>query len=131
MLVIDAFSGDAIPLHLLTRQAVALYRKHLAPDGVLAFHISNRHVNLQPPIALLAQDAGMQAVMFTTAANERTDEFTSTWMLVTQNAEPFQQPEVARMARHPGDGPGTAALDRRLFQPAASLGVVRHSSGLP
>lgn len=106
VLVIDAFSGDAIPLHLLTRQAVALYRKHLAPEGVLAFHISNRHVSLQPPIALLAQDAGMQAVTIATPANERTDEFTSTWMLVTQNPQLLQQPEVARVARHPGTLPG-------------------------
>ena len=52
----DAFSGDAIPLHLLTKEAVALYRKHLAPGGILAFHISNRHVDLEPPIALLAQE---------------------------------------------------------------------------
>ncbi len=62
VLVVDAFSGDAIPLHLLTTQALALYRKHLAPGGIIAFHISNRHVDLEAPIALLAKSAGMQAV---------------------------------------------------------------------
>ena len=61
VLVVDAFSGDAIPIHLLTREALALYRRHLAPGGILAFHISNRHVDLEPPIALLAASAGMQA----------------------------------------------------------------------
>ena len=52
VLVVDAFSGDAIPLHLLTTQAFALYRRHLAPGGIIAFHISNRHVDLEAPIAL-------------------------------------------------------------------------------
>ena len=61
VLVVDAFSGDAIPIHLLTREALALYRRHLAPGGILAFHISNRHVDLEPPIALLAASAGMEA----------------------------------------------------------------------
>ena len=102
VLAIDAFSGDAIPLHLLTKEAVGLYRKHLAAGGVLAFHISNRHVNLEPPIALLAQDAGMKAVTIATASDDRRDEFTATWMLVTDNAEFLQQPEIAGIARHPG-----------------------------
>ena len=66
VLVVDAFSGDAIPFHLLTTQALALYRKHLAPGGIIAFHISNRHVDLEPPIALLAKSAGMQARTVTT-----------------------------------------------------------------
>lgn len=101
VLVIDAFSGDAIPLHLLTKEAVALYRRHLAPGGVLAFHISNRHVDLQPPIALLAQDAGMQAVTIATGARELQGEFSATWMLVTANADLLKTPEVARAAHRP------------------------------
>jgi len=101
VLVIDAFSGDAIPLHLLTTQALALYRRHLAPDGIIAFHISNRHVDLQPPIALLARSAGIQAVAVTTLANDQRDEFTATWMLLSDNAAFFAQPEVARVAHQP------------------------------
>ncbi len=61
VLVVDAFSGDAIPLHLLTTEAVALYRRHLAPGGILAFHISNQHVTWDPQFALLAKAAGMTA----------------------------------------------------------------------
>ena len=57
VLVIDAFSGDAIPLHLLTTQAIALYQRHLAPGGILAFHVSNQYVDLAPEIALLAANA--------------------------------------------------------------------------
>jgi hypothetical protein len=61
VLVIDAFSSDSIPLHLLTREALALYRGKLAPDGVLLFHISNRYLDLAPVLAALAEDAGMPA----------------------------------------------------------------------
>jgi spermidine synthase len=106
VLVVDAFSGDAIPLHLLTTQALALYRRHLAPGGIIAFHISNRHVDLEAPIALLAKSAGMRAITVTTAANDERGEFTATWMLVSENADFFAQPEVARSARQPQEIPG-------------------------
>ncbi len=62
LLVLDAFSSDAIPLHLVTREALAIYRRALAPGGVLLAHISNRHVRLEPIFAALAADAGMLAI---------------------------------------------------------------------
>src|SRR6185437_9762102 len=99
VLAVDAFSGDAIPLHLLTTQAMALYRRHLAPGGVVAFHISNQHVNLAPPIALLASAAGMQARRISSPANEPRGEFVSTWVLVSDNTAFFAQPEVAAHCR--------------------------------
>lgn len=58
VIIIDAFSSDSIPLHLLTREALALYQLKLAPDGVILFHISNRYLDLEPVIAVLARDAG-------------------------------------------------------------------------
>jgi hypothetical protein len=61
VLVIDAFSSDSIPLHLLTREALALYRSKLASDGALLVHISNRYLDLAPVLAALAEDAGMPA----------------------------------------------------------------------
>jgi spermidine synthase len=106
VLVIDAFSGDAIPLHLLTTQAVALYRKHLVPGGILAFHISNQHVDLEPPIALLAEAAGMRAVRVSSFTNDTRGEFTATWILVSDNSAFFAQPEVASRARQPIEKPG-------------------------
>jgi spermidine synthase len=57
LLVIDAFGSDAIPLHLLTREALQLYRDRLAEHGIVAFHISNRFVDLEPVLANLARDA--------------------------------------------------------------------------
>lgn len=59
LLVLDAFTSDAVPTHLLTREALALYRSRLAPDGLIAFNLSNRYLNLAPIIAALARDAGM------------------------------------------------------------------------
>ena len=101
VLVVDAFSGDAIPLHLLTTQAVALYRRHLAPGGILAFHISNQHVNLEPEIDLLAKTAGMQAMRFSSGAREESGEYTATWMLLTDDADFFTLPAVADRAHLP------------------------------
>ncbi len=101
VLVVDAFSGDAIPLHLLTTQALALYRRHLASGGIIAFHISNRHVDLEAPIALMAKSAGMRAVTVTTGANDQRGEFTATWMLLSDNADFFAKPDVAHSIRQP------------------------------
>ncbi|HWE84612.1 MAG TPA: fused MFS/spermidine synthase [Terracidiphilus sp.] len=105
VLVVDAFTGDAIPLHLLTTEAIALYRRHLAPGGILAFHISNQHVNLGPPIARLAASAGMQVRLFSTVvdpnnpSSDQPGEFSATWVLVTDNTAFLAQPEVAVWAQ--------------------------------
>ena len=106
VLVVDAFSGDAIPLHLLTAEALALYRRNLAPGGILAFHISNQHVDLEPAIALLAQSAGMKAMRVSSLSNEDRGEFPAYWVLVSSNAEFFAQPQVAAAAQPPVLKPG-------------------------
>ena len=106
VLIVDAFSGDAIPIHLLTREALDLYRRHLAPGGILAFHISNRHVSLEPAIAILAASAGMQARHVYSLQNDRLGEYTATWMLVTDNADFFLQPELVAHAFVPETKPG-------------------------
>lgn len=106
VLAVDAFSGDAIPLHLLTTQSLALYRRHLGPGGILAFHISNQHVDLGPPIAQLARDAGMQARRVSTVGNETPGEFSSTWMLVTDNGSFLANPAIANHSAAPTLKPG-------------------------
>jgi hypothetical protein len=98
VLAVDAFTGDAIPLHLLTVEAMDLYKRHLATGGILAFHISNQHVNLGPPIGLLAATAGLQARLVSSIANKEPGEFSSTWVLVTDNNAFLNQPEVAAHA---------------------------------
>jgi spermidine synthase len=59
LLVLDAYTSDAIPVHLLTREALRQYFERLTPHGVLALHLSNRHFDLEPVVARLASDAGL------------------------------------------------------------------------
>jgi len=103
VLVVDAFSGDAIPLHLLTTQAIDLYKHHLAPGGIIAFHISNSHVDLEPEIVQLAKYAGMDVRRVTSIENHDLGEFNATWMLLANNPNFFTQPEVAIRVRKPVD----------------------------
>jgi spermidine synthase len=63
LLLVDAFAGDAIPTHLLTREAVRLYRRMLGDRGVLLFHVSNRYYDLRPVLATIARDVGVVAGM--------------------------------------------------------------------
>lgn len=63
MIVLDAFSSDVVPVHLLTRQALALYLSKLKPDGIMCFHCSSRYLDLKPVIANLARDAGLTCLV--------------------------------------------------------------------
>src|SRR5438045_2525083 len=80
--------------------------RHLPPSGILAFHISNRHVNLGPAIDLVAKSVGMQAVRISTDTTPDPGEYTSTWMLVTSSPDFFRQPQVASAARLQDPVPG-------------------------
>lgn len=97
LLVLDAFSSDSIPMHLLTREALALYLTKLAEGGMLAFQITNRHVDMRPVLANLARDAGLVGwVREDTAVSEedvRSGKFPSTWAI---------------LVRAPGDARGLA-----------------------
>jgi spermidine synthase len=95
VLAVDAFSGDAIPLHLLTTQAVALYKRHLVPGGILAIHVSNQYLDLAPEIALLADSAAMQARLVDRPSNDARGAYRSTWVLLTDSPTFFAIPEVA------------------------------------
>lgn len=86
VLAVDAFSGDAIPVHLLTREASALYWRVLREDGVLAMHVQNRHLDLEPVVRGLAQEAGKTAVLIRGVTRPETGSFASTWILVSSNA---------------------------------------------
>jgi hypothetical protein len=85
VLALDAFSGDAIPVHLLTKEAMFLYRHHLRPDGVIAFHVSNDYLNLAPVVTQLAQNAGYKSILIHNSANDDDLVLPSDWMLVTNN----------------------------------------------
>jgi hypothetical protein len=98
VLVVDAFSGDAIPVHLLTAEALALYRRHMAPGGVIAFHVSNQYLNLSPVLGRLAKVSGMQARVVDSASKDWRGEFASTWVLLSERGDLFTVPEVAQDA---------------------------------
>lgn len=92
VLAIDAFTGDAIPVHLLTREAVALYLRHLQPGGILAVHVSNRYLNLVPVVARHAADFGKIAVQVSDDG-ESEDYFSSSdWILVSADRSIFKDP---------------------------------------
>ena len=63
VLAIDAFSGDSIPMHLITREAMALYVRHIKPDGVIVFQATNRFVDIAPVVERLAGELGLTAVL--------------------------------------------------------------------
>jgi SAM-dependent methyltransferase len=85
VLAVDAFSGDAIPVHLLTKEAFALYLRHLKPDGILAIHTSNTYLDLAPVVQLLANDAGYPARWISNDDNRRKLIDSSDWVVVTRN----------------------------------------------
>jgi spermidine synthase len=109
VLIVDAFSGDAIPAHLLTVQALEVYRRHLAPGGIVAFHVSNRFLALAPVVQQLAHSAGMQAVRVTNPEDLTRQVLYSEWVLVTANAEFLANPAVVG-ARQPIDVPAGLRL---------------------
>lgn len=109
VLIVDAFSGDAIPAHLLTVQALEVYRRHLAPGGIVAFHVSNDFLALAPVVGQLADNAGMQAIHVIDREDPRRQVFDSEWVLVTANAGFLANPAVV-LARVPIEGPAGLRL---------------------
>src|SRR5207302_6272947 len=83
VLAVDAFSSDSIPVHLLTREAMSLFFRHLKRDGILAVHISNRFLDLQPVLAGETADMGAVARVVDTEDDESQDVFGATWVLIT------------------------------------------------
>lgn len=94
VLVLDAFSSDAIPMHLLTSEAMEVYLKHLTPNGILAVHVSNRFLNLPPLVRNLAEDAGYRAELIVCQSSGDGLHAASNWVLVTQNQDFLAKPEV-------------------------------------
>jgi SAM-dependent methyltransferase len=94
VLAVDAFSGDSIPVHLLTKEAFAVYFRHLKPGGILAVHTSNTYLKLAPVVKLLAEDADYATRLI--SSDEETSMMVSSadWVLVTRNKEFLNKPET-------------------------------------
>lgn len=93
VLAVDAFSGDAVPIHLLTREAMAVYWRHLQPGGIVAFHVTNRFLSLAPVVERVAGAAGLHAVLIHDEAEHsllrRTD-----WVLVARDRSVLDVPAI-------------------------------------
>jgi len=94
VLAVDAFSSDAIPVHLLTKECAALYFKHLKPDGILALHISNRFIDLEPVTHGLAKEFNKQIIYISNSSDHNTAANSSSWVLLTDNKEFAENPAV-------------------------------------
>jgi hypothetical protein len=85
LLVLDAFSGDAVPAHLLTEEAFEIYQRHLKPDGMIAVHISNRYLDLRPVLAGLAERFGYHLREVASAGDASLGQFPARWLLLTRD----------------------------------------------
>jgi len=94
ILAMDAFSGDAIPIHLLTKEAFELYFQHLTSDGVLAVNISNKYVDLEPLIYNMAKEFNIDSVLIEENRNRSKGIKGSTWVLISNNQKFMQHPRV-------------------------------------
>ena len=84
LLSVDAFSSGSIPMHLMTREALQVYRRHLAPGGVIVYNVTNRFVRLAPVLKMIAEAEGMQALLISDDPSE--DKYSGTeYVLVTEN----------------------------------------------
>jgi spermidine synthase len=90
LMAIDAFSSDAIPVHLLTREAFALYFRHLKPTGILAVHVSNRYLDLDPVVSRNARDFGKTAIDVNDQDEDEDYFSNSDWVLVSNDAAIFR-----------------------------------------
>jgi SAM-dependent methyltransferase len=114
VLVIDAFSGDSIPIHLLTVEAFRLYFRALAPGGVLAVHISNRYLDLEPVVAAATARLGRRATVIDNAPDPDAAVFHSTWVLIG-NGEPYLGQDAIERAGVRLSAPSPARMWRDDF----------------
>jgi SAM-dependent methyltransferase len=101
VIALDAFTSDAIPIHLLTREAFEAYQRHLKPDGVLAVHISNRFLDLQPVVLGLAEYFCLASAVIESTDENRTEYSAATWILVTRDTAFLESPAMKAATSEP------------------------------
>ena len=97
-IVLDAFSGDTIPVHLLTAECADIYRRHLTPDGMLLLHISNRALDLDPVARGMAEHLGWKAVLLDSPGNIETGESAARWVAMAADSSLLERGSMARRA---------------------------------
>jgi spermidine synthase len=106
VLAIDAFTSDAIPVHLLTREAFVVYFRHLKPTGILAVHVSNRYLNLVPVVARNAQDLGRVAMDIDDDGESESYYSGSDWVLVSGDRNIYRDVVFVTVATEAKTRPG-------------------------
>lgn len=91
IVVLDAFSSDSIPAHLLTREAMTLYKMRLAKAGVIAVHVSNKHLDLAPLVHRLAHDAGLRSTLIVSGGDVRNRTLPALWVVLAENGNAIWQ----------------------------------------
>ena len=97
VLAIDAFSSDSIPVHLITSEATALFFQHLKPDGILAFHISNRFLDLKPVLANIAQANNLSVRLVTDSPGDGSTASITDWVLLARSPAAFDDERLAEV----------------------------------
>jgi SAM-dependent methyltransferase len=105
VLAVDAFSGDAIPVHLITREALAVYLRQVKPGGIVAFHLSNRFLQLIPVVARLAREQGVHATLVSDDPDEHDDSprSRSDWVLVSKSRAALAAPQIVSAGGEPAE----------------------------
>jgi spermidine synthase len=103
VIVVDAFSGDYIPTHLLTREALGIYKSHLSEDGVIGFHVTNQYLDFVPVLSATAQAEGMYVSVLDAPSDPENDIFASRWVLASEQRSTLdaRKIRVATQARGP------------------------------
>lgn len=124
MLLLDAFNSGAIPIHLITREALELYLRRIAPGGVILLHVSNRYLDLRPMLASMARELGLSGASKRLTQNGRMtdDRVPSSWVALSRDAR-----KMDALTR----GRGWAPLERSLGARAIRPWTDRHASLLP
>jgi len=96
VLVLDAFNSDSVPVHLLTKEAIEIYLKHLNSDGVLAFHISSNYLNLAKVVWRMAEEYHLHSVFIEGEINPQSGTVFSDWILLSRNPAMLATPQITR-----------------------------------
>jgi spermidine synthase len=108
VLAIDAFSSDSIPVHLITDEAVGIYLRHMKANGIIAFHVSNRFLDLKPVVQQIALKHNLHVSWVRDSYDDGSTS--SDWVLLCKNAEKLKLPEISE-----GSAEITAKPDWRLW----------------
>jgi hypothetical protein len=110
VLVLDAFSGDAVPMHLLTREACETYLEHLKPNGLLAINVTNLHLDLVPVTQALAKEFGLAIRVIVTGDDVSSGRLSTSWVLLARDPKFFQQHPIVSEYEYEGGPEKTPIL---------------------